>query len=591
MSREDTDTLKGIGVCPGVAIGAACVIGTHYQGFLRFHLPAGKLDEEVRRLSGAVETAKQELELIRREAASRLGEEHLYILHASMLLLSDKSLIGEAEKRIREFRNNAEWAVMAATEHFSHVFDGMDDPYFQSKKVDIAQAGERILRHLTRTDVLREDFGEPGIIVARDLTPGDVVALSRHGVLGFVTDMGNRASHTAIMMEALGIPAVVGAGEASRRIATGETIICDARNGEVVIRPSAPAQKTYEKNRKVWQSLRRQDESFDRGIAKTRDGICISISANVESDEEVRLLPSFGIEGVGLFRSESLYFNRSDFPSEEEHYRQYRCLAEAVSPHAATIRTLDLGLGQNATLFHGVRNDEPNPALGLRGLRLSLRFPDLFKRQLRAIIRASAHGNVRVLYPMISGVDELLEAKRLFLEAQEELRSEGHIFVDNLEQGVMIETPAAAICSDILAREADFFSIGSNDLTQYTLAVDRGNEQVDHLYRSLHPAMLRMLRDLTKTAQEAEIPVCVCGEMAGIPVNVLVLAGLGIRSFSMTMFRAREVKKAIRSVHFADMESMAQSLLACRSSREIEERLAKFWFDLEKEESRVESAV
>lgn len=591
MSREGANTLRGIGVCPGIAIGEACVVGTHYQGFLRFHLPAGKLDEEVRRLGEAVAAAKKELEQIRREAADRLGEEHLYILDAGMMLLSDKSLIGEAEKRIREHQNNAEWAVTAATEHFSHVFDAMDDPYFRAKRTDIAQAGERILRHLTRSDVFHEDFGEPGIIVAHDLTPGDVVALSRHGVLGFVTDMGNLASHTAIMMEVLGIPAVVGTGDASRRITTGESIVCDARSGEVIVRPSAAELKAYAKRERVWRNLRKQDDSRDQEAPETRDGVRISISANVESDEEVRLFGKSGLEGVGLFRSESLYFNRSDFPSEEEHYRQYRHLAEAVSPHEATIRTLDLSLTQYASLFQSAQEDEPNPALGLRGLRLSLRFPEKFKCQLRAIVRASAHGRIRILYPMVSGVDELLEAKQLLREVQKELRAEGAVFSEHLEQGVMIETPAAAICSDILAREADFFSIGSNDLTQYTLAVDRENKQVDHLYRALHPAILRMLRDLTKTAREADISIYVCGEMASIPANALVLIGLGFRSFSMAMSRAGDVKRAIRSAHSADLQSLAESLFAYSSTQEIEERLNRFWSDLEREEDQVQPAM
>ncbi|OGL63576.1 MAG: phosphoenolpyruvate--protein phosphotransferase, partial [Candidatus Tectomicrobia bacterium RIFCSPLOWO2_02_FULL_70_19] len=374
------------------------------------------------------------------------------------------------------------------------------------------------------------------------------------------------------MAQALGIPAVVGAGDASRRVSTGDRLLVDGRAGVVLLNPSAEEEEAYAAGLRPRREAPEEGRSPIPRPAVTRDGARVAILANIVNDQELDLLPLSGMDGVGLYRSEQLYFNRRDFPSEEEHYAGYLRLARATRPMAAIIRTLDLGgdRGFPPALRLGQPEErEPNPTLGVRGIRFSLERPDIFKRQLRAILRASAEGDLALMYPMVSSLEEVREAQALLEEAKAELREEGRPFNGAIRQGIMVETPAAALCADRLARHLDFFAVGTNDLTQYTLAVDRSNKGVADRYEPLHPAVLRLLHGVARAARSAGIPAIICGELAGDPKSALYLVGLGFRSLSMALAKAPAVRRAICRSELAQLEELAAAMLECESAREI----------------------
>ncbi len=562
--------LNGIGVSPGIAIGEAFVLDAQRSRLPFYRLPPEQVDRVIKRLNAAIAAAKAELESIRKIAAPRLGENHLYILDVGILLLGDDMLIGEARKQIQSQRTNAEWAVQAAINHFTRTFEEIDDPYLRDRKLDITHAGERILRHL-RKEENREDeesHDEPAIIVAHDLTPADVAALSTDQMMGLVMELGGHTSHTVILAKALGIPAVIGAESATRQISTGDRLVLDAHTGVVILDPSPEELARYKTALHEQPKFLPSRDSDASGPVSTQDGVRILIGANIEYDRELDVLPLMGVDGVGLYRSEHLYFNRSAMPSEEDHYNHYRRLAESSYPGAAVIRTLDMGGDRPPPAVAELVSEEPNPALGLRATRFSLRHRELFKLQLRGILRAAVHGNLKIMYPMVSGLDEVRTVRAVLNEIKIDLQNEGQLFAEP-EEGVLIETPAAAICADLLAREIDFISVGSNDLTQYTLAVDRTNKEVADLFEPFHPAMLRIYWNMVQTASSAGIPITVCGELASEPVSALILIGLGFRSLSMTMSRIPEVKLAIRDKTIGELETFAFKLMDCETGGEV----------------------
>jgi phosphotransferase system enzyme I (PtsI) len=389
---------------------------------------------------------------------------------------------------------------------------------------------------------------------------------------GLVTERGGRTSHTAILAKALGIPAIVGVEFATDRISTGDRLILDAHSGVVIVTPTPKEMAEFQTKFYASADVLPEQESEARGPLSTRDGVRIQVAANIEYDQELDILPNKGIDGVGLYRSEHLYFNRSSMPSEEDHYHHYRRLAESAYPEFAVVRTLDMGGDRPPPAVSNLLMDEPNPALGVRATRFSLRHKDLFKQQLRGILRASVHGKLKIMYPMVSGLDEIHSIRAVLSEAKEELLKEGQPFVE-VEEGVLIETPAAAICADILAREMDFIGVGSNDLTQYTLAVDRTNKEVAELFEPFHPAMLRIYRNLVQAASAAGVPITVCGELASEPESALILIGLGFRSLSMTMSRIAEVKSAVQEKNIRELESFALKLMECETGDEVKTRL------------------
>lgn len=566
--------IQGVGASEGVAAGRAWVASAQPSPGMLRRVPPERAEEELGRLERAIEAAAAELEAIRQAASGRLGPGHLYILDLGRLLLKDEMLIGEARRRIREEGLNAEWAVQAAVDHFAHFFETLEDPYFRDRRLDIGHAGERILRHLAESPPggAGREPEDPAILVARDLTPADVAALSGGKILGFVTDLGGHTSHTAIMAQALGIPAVVGTGDASRRVATGDRLLVDGGAGTVLLNPSDEAVSAYRASLRPRQEVLEEEKTPIQRPAVTRDGVRVTLLANIGNDQELSLLPVSGVDGVGLYRSEWLYFNRPDFPSEEEHYASYLRLAQAARPKPAIIRTLDLGGDRGfppAARRGRLEEGEPNPALGVRGIRFSLERPDIFKRQLRAILRASAEGGVALVYPMVTSLEELRRARALLEEAKEELRAEGRPFNESIQQGVVVETPAAALCADHLARHADFLSVGTNDLIQYTLAMDRADKGVADRYESLHPSVVRLLHGVAQASRSAGVPAIVCGELAGDPKSALYLVGLGFRSLSMALSKALAVRRAIRRSALAHLEELAGAMLECESAQEV----------------------
>ncbi|MBI3129081.1 MAG: phosphoenolpyruvate--protein phosphotransferase [Candidatus Tectomicrobia bacterium] len=571
------ERIEGVGASGGIVTGRAWVASTLASpGALR-PVPAAGAEEEIARLARAIEAASAEIEAIRQAASDRLGPSHLYILDLGRLLLRDEMLIGEARRRIQEERLNAEWAIQGAVDHFAKFFESMEDPYFRDRRLDIGHAGERILRHLDESAAgAGREPAEPAILVAHDLTPADVAALSGGKILGFVTDLGGYTSHTAIMAQALGIPAVVGAGDATRRISTGDRLLVDGRAGAVLLNPAEEEAAVYESRlssaQEALQEALEEQKVYLPRPAATRDGVRVTILANIANNQELDILPLAGTDGVGLYRSEWLYFNRRDLPSEEEQYHCYLRVARVAQPNTAIIRTMDLGGDRGFPL--GFPPDkrgetEKNPALGVRGIRFSLEYPALFKRQLRAILRASSEGDLAFMYPMISSMEEVREVQAVLEEVKAGLREEGKPFNEAIRQGILIETPAAALCADHLARHADFLAVGTNDLTQYTLAVDRANKGVAERYEPLHPAVIRLLHGVAQAARERDIPAAVCGELAGDPKSALYLVGLGFRSLSMALSKVPAVRRAIGRSTLAQAEELAAAMRECGSAQEV----------------------
>jgi len=568
--RRPQSGIVGIGVSPGIAIGPAFVLEKADYRSHRWEIPPAAVGSEVRRFRSAVAASAAQLKTFRRRLARDLGPQHVYILDAHLLMLRDRLFIDGVAAIIRGERANAEWALQQVIARFHEAFAGIEDAYLREKAGDMEDIGQRVLRNLTGAPRDRVAEIPDGVIVlARDLSPSDTAQMRRERVLGFAIDMGGKTSHTAIVARSLEIPAVVGLEDITARAANGDPLIIDGNTGQVFLHPDAETVACYE-------ALRRRYQRYDIELhklrvlpAETLDGYRLGLEANIELPEELPSVIEHGAAGIGLYRTEFLYLNRTDMPTEEEHYARYRHLIEEIRPRPATIRTFDLG--GDKFLSQVPLAKEMNPALGLRAIRFCLREVTAFKTQLAGILRASAHGKLRVMFPMIAEITELRQAREILAEVARELERRGEPFDRNLEVGVMIETPAAAVIGDILAREVDFFSIGTNDLIQYALAIDRVNEHVAYLYRPLHPALLRLVREVVRAAHTRGIPVAMCGEMAGEPIHTLLLIGLGIDSLSMNAVSLPRVKKIVRGTRLADARALAAEAGQLASAWEVEE--------------------
>lgn len=564
--------LRGMGVSPGIAMGETFVTETSALAVRRETVPASQIEKEIERLKGAIEKTEQELLEIKEKIKRIAGEEQAILLEAHLLILRDKSLFVSLERVIRQERVKAEWALEEVNRKYRETFESINDEYFRQRQADIFDVLLRIQRNLKPEPNRRKDqLGDRKVVlVAHDLLPSEAASrFGRGNIIGVALDMGGPTSHTAILARSLDIPAVVGLHNITAYVKNGDFIIVDGTNGEVLINPPLAIKKEFQSKKEKYDKYRLELRKIARQPSVTLDGVTFTPLANIELPEEVPVALSLGAEGVGLFRSEYIYLQSKALPTEEEHFEVYSKLAKRCYPRPAYIRTLDIGGEKSYSQFN--LEAEPNPALGLRAIRFSLKNPEIFRLQLRAILRASSLGNVRLLFPMITELEEILLIKELLAEVKAELRRRRVRFDENILIGVMIEVPAAAAMVEFLVKEVDFISIGTNDLIQYFLAVDRSNEYVSYLYKPLHPSVLRLLRHVIEQANEAGKEVAVCGEMAADPLSALILLGFGLRIFSMNPIFIPRIKKALRSVELKTVKEASQEILKLRTSQDIEE--------------------
>ena len=563
-------TFRGIGASRGIAIAPGLVLEAAEQTIFRVSIKEKEVELEVRRFRNAVSKAKEQVVGLQDTFEKEHRETAGSIFDAQMLLLEDEALMGGAEEAIRKQKINAEWALRMELHHLSQSFADVPDRERLLENIeDIEGRIQTVLAGGRHHDL--SELTDDVVIVAAKLTPSETALLRVPHVVGLVTDKGGPSSHTAIVAKALGIPAVVGLHDATAKVISGDVIVVDGSRGIVAINP-APSEVARYQGMSV--EFKRGDEERLRNLrhlpAETLDGFRVEIHANIELREQIDLVIKHGAEGIGLYRSEFLFLHRSPYlPSEDDHFEVYKELAERLAPKVVTIRTLDLG---GEKYFHSVlKKDENNPVLGMRAIRFCLAHKDIFKTQLRGILRATVHGNVRVMFPLISGVEEFRAARQVMTEAMTELTAEGIPFRPDTPVGLMIEVPSAAAVADLLAREADFFSIGTNDLIQYTLAIDRSNESVSYLYRPMHPAILRSVKFTVDSARGAGIPVAMCGEMASDPLVVPLLLGMGLNELSMDAIYIPSVKAAIRALSVVEAREMVEEVLRLPTASDVED--------------------
>lgn len=561
--------LHGVPASPGIAIGPAHLFGWGVEVRQR-HIAPEEVEVELARFESALAYTDAQLERVQKQIAEQEGDEHQYrILEAHRLMLSDTHLVDEARRMVRDERCAAEWAVRRALDRIQAVFDRIEDPYFRERRSDIASVGDRLLRSLLGlVPSGTEEMASGSVVFGHDLSPADVTQVGRAGARGLFTEAGGRTSHTAVVSRALGLPYVVGIQELAEHVRQGMTVIVDGGRGEVILDPDDDARALY--TARAARDLARAAKlaaAHDQP-AVTLDGTRVHLAANVELLEEVEPSVELGAESIGLFRTEFLYLERPALPTEEEQLEHAVSALKMLRGRVATFRTLDLG---GDKLPPSVRMPPgSNPALGLRSIRYSLWRKDVFKAQLRALYRAATLAPLRILFPMISGVGELRAVKQICREVCDDLAREGIAHNPSAPLGVMIETPSAAMTVDLLADECDFLSVGTNDLIQYSLAADRQDEHVGYLYHPLHPAILRALRQVVNSARAARKPVAMCGDMAGDPMFVWVLLGLGLRDFSMAPRQVPIIKAIIRGTRLSDAEALAQRAMTLRTEDEIE---------------------
>jgi len=572
LTRESkkTQLIKGIGVTPQIIVGKAYLVDRGKIDAPARVLPESQVPQEIERFRQAVEESKNQLRAAKEKLLREDAVGPAYILDAHLLLMEDKNLIDSTAETIRQSWINSEWALKINLDRLRKIFNSIDDDYLRSRKTDLDYIEQRILRNLTgRGTEAFSQIKEEVIVVAHDLSPADTAQMAKDKVTAFVTDMGGKTSHTAIMARSLEIPAVVGTETGTHHINTGDTLIVDGITGVVVVNPSPEIIQEYQDRNRSRQRVERELFQYRDLPAETLDGYRVNILANIELVEEIASVLEHGAEGIGLYRTEYLYLNRKDLPSEEEHFQAYKKVVESIAPRPAVIRTLDIGGDKFMSRLDLA--EEMNPAMGLRAIRFSLKEPELFKVQLRAMLRASVFGKVKILLPMISGVSEIREVKKILNEVRLSLIAERIPFDPRVEIGIMMEVPSAATIADILAQEVDFFSIGTNDLIQYTLAIDRVNEYVTHLYEPLHPAILRLVRQVVQAAHGAGIRVAMCGEMAGEPLYVPVLLGLELDDLSMNVLSIFRVKKILRAYRLRECRELVEACLRLSTPEEIED--------------------
>lgn len=560
-------TLRGIGVSPGIAIGPALIFNHDAYEVPRYLVK--DVEAELRRLDAATAAARRDLEELHEQTARELGDAHGRIFHAHLLLLDDQAMRQELDLAIREQKTNVEFQVRELCDRYTRTLQSINDPLFRERASDLLDVADRILRHLLDAERpnLRQ-LDQPSVIIAHDLTPSDTASLDTENTIGLVVDSGSLTSHTAILARALEIPAVMGMSLLTSHIESGTEIALDGTAGIVVARPTQSTKERFLQAKLLFdeqrETLRR---AVEPGPCRTRDHVEILTLANIELPLEVPYSLKSNAQGIGLYRTEYLFLNRDVLPSEEEQYQAYEEVARAFAPHPVTLRTIDLGGDKFVSHLHF--SQDKNPQLGWRAVRFCLARPDIFKVQLRAMLRASTSGNVQIMFPMISGLEELRQVKAVLEEVKEDLRREGVPFKEDLKVGSMIEVPSAVTLTDVLSKECDFFSIGTNDLIQYSLAVDRVNEKIAYLYEPAHPAVLRMIKWTANAARAAGIPCALCGEMAGDPMYSEVLVGLGVTELSMSAVSLPVVRAQIAACNYEEARELGRRIVKMSTAEEI----------------------
>lgn len=569
--------LRGIGVSPGVAVGPA--VPFHVETFDIPRYMIADTEAELTRFDEAVAHVREKLSRLRDQTADELGDKHAAIFNAHLDILDDVTLRPEMERRLTEEKLNVEYHLDNHMGDYSKTLKQVSDPIFRERSIDVTDVSRRILGHLLGRELESLDhLDHPCIVVAHDLSPSESVNMDLTNTLGLATDAGGPTSHMAILARAFEIPSVVGLRYLGTHAAPGDMVIVDGTHGLVVVRPNESTLADYEKEKESQERERRALLNAEHaGPSVTLDGVEIPTMTNIELLAETRHSLEANCQGVGLYRTEYLFMNRTAFPTEEEQYQSYKKVIETMSPLPVTIRTLDIG---GDKLIAGLSDEsEANPQLGWRSIRVCLDRPDVFKAQLRALFRASAHGSMKMMFPMISGLDQLRETLAIVREVQEDLDARGVPYDRNVEVGTMIEVPSAVQVADSLAKECDFFSIGTNDLIQYCLAVDRVNPRTAHLYEPTHPGVLQLLKQTIDAAQKAKIPCSICGEMAGDPMVTELLLGLGFRSLSMSAVSLPMIRAEIANTRITTAKRFARKILAMGSVSEIKEVLRRRYTD------------
>ena len=560
--------LEGMAVAPGIAEGKVLIHFQEEDAIPFRDLSEEELDGEVARFEAALLATRKELGTLQSRLEESTSSGDAGIFDAHLLVLEDPTLIDEVIKGIRREKHNAEFVFQGVAHRFIKTLSSIDDPYLRERAVDLEDVTRRVVRHLLGKSGQRlAGHDRNHIIVADELTPSDTATLNRENVAGFITEKGSRTSHTAIMARSLGIPAIVGMEGICHKLENGWSILMDGYSGKVYLNPTSETLARYQKIAEEKEHIEEGLETLRESDSSTLDGRHITLAANIELPEELDDVAACGADGIGLYRTEFLYFNRITPPDEEEQYTVYKQVAERIAPRAVIIRTLDIG-GDKPTECLDL-GQEQNPFLGCRAIRFCLNNPEIFKTQLRAILRAAVHGNLKIMFPMISGHEELLHAKALLAESIAELHERGVPHNPGIELGIMIEVPSAAIMADLLAREVKFFSVGTNDLLQYLMAVDRGNERIAHLHDPANPAVVRILKTVVDAAHAAGIWVGVCGELAGDIEYTPMLVGLGFDELSASAAVVPRVKKAIRSLDLPSCRNLVEESLAGHHAAEI----------------------
>jgi phosphoenolpyruvate-protein phosphotransferase (PTS system enzyme I) len=567
MSGQEV-RFQGLGVGPGIARGIVFIHHPDDEEPPKRRIDASDVANEITRFESALIATRAQILEMQQRIAEAIGAKDASIFDAHLLVVEDRTLIDEVLRTLEREKFNVEFIFAEVANRYAKTLSEIDDPYLRERAFDIHDVTRRVIRNLLgRSTKTLGAMDLPQIVVAHNITPSDTATLNRQMVLGFATDVGSRTSHTAIMARSLNIPAVVGLKDISQHLQPGDQILLDGNSGLVILNPSDHTLWEYGEIEVHLEQVQEVLTRLRDTVSTTADGRHIILSANIELPEDVPLVIEAGAEGIGLYRTEFFFLNKNDLPSEEEQYSAYRTVAEAIMPQSVIIRTLDLG--GDKFLSHSHLPTEINPFLGCRAIRFCLDRPDIFKAQLRAILRAAALGNVRMMFPMISGLSELRQAKEILETCKAELREEGKPFKQDIELGIMIETPSAVLVADALAREVKFFSIGTNDLIQYTIAVDRVNERIAHLYEPTHPAILRLIEMTVAAAHANGIWVGVCGEMAGEITLTPLLLALGVDELSASAGLVPRVKKAVQTLDMKECDRLLEDIRDFHSGAEI----------------------